>query len=81
MASIVTEARISKLVLKLVDEGKLPKDLKPSDMGIACKFIPKMAWEDVLKEEKEVVAKVGSYAGRACSKLATAICRKIIVGA
>ena len=80
MASVVTEARISKLLLKLVDEGKLPKDLRPKDMATACKLIPKMAWEDVLKEEKEIVDKVGVYAGKACSKLAIAICRKIIIG-
>lgn len=80
MATVVTEARVHKLILKLIDEGKLDKDLKPKDMSIVCKHLPKMVWEDLLKEESEILQKVGNLAGAACSKLTIGHCKKIIIG-
>lgn len=80
MATVVTEARVHKLILKLIDEGKLDKDLKPQDMAVVCKHLPKMVWEDLLKEEPEILQKVGNLAGTACSKLTVGHCKKIIIG-
>lgn len=80
MASVVTEARVNKSILKLVDEGVLPKDLTPKCMGDMMKRLPKLVFEDVLKEEPETVRAAGSYAGRFCSGLVAEFARKLIVG-
>lgn len=80
MATVVTEARVHKLILKLVDAGKLQKDLQPKDMAIVCKELPKMTWDDLMKEESEVLQSVGALAGKACSKLVIEHCKKIILG-
>lgn len=80
MATVVTEARVHKLILKLIDEGKLDKDIKPKDMAVVCKHLPKMVWEDLMKEEPEVLKKAGNLAGKACSKLTIGHCKKIIIG-
>ena len=79
-ASIVTEARVRKLILKLVDEGKLPVELKPTDMGLVMKLMPKLAFEDVLKEEPETVKLLGEYAGKCIAAETAKQARKIIIG-
>lgn len=80
ISAIVTEARIRKILLKLVDEGTLSSEFKPSDMGIVCKNVPKMVWEDILHEENEIVKSVGALAGKVCNQITINICRKIIIG-
>ena len=79
-ASIVTEARIRKLILKLVDEGKLPANLQPKDMGTVMKLLPRLAFEDCLKEEIESVKLLGEHAGKFISAEAAKLARKIVIG-
>ena len=79
-ASIVTEARVRKIILKLVDEGKLPPELGPKDMGAIMKQLPKLVFDDVLKEEREVIAQIGEGAGKFISTESAKHVRKIIVG-
>ena len=79
-ASIVTEARVKKIILKLVDEGKLPPELGPNDMGAIMKQLPKLVFDDVLKEEREVIAQIGEGAGKFISTESAKHVRKIIVG-
>lgn len=79
-ASIVTEARVRKIILKLVDEGKLPPELGPKDMGAVMKQLPKLVFDDVLKEESEVVAQIGEGAGKFISAEAAKQARKIVIG-
>ena len=67
-ATIITEARVKKLLLKLIDDGKLPIELKPIDMGIVMKLLPKCVFDDVLKEEKEIVVQLGEFAGKVISQ-------------
>ena len=80
MSSVVTEARAQKIVMKLVDEGILPAELTPRDMGTAMKHLPKRVFEDVLKEEPEAAAQAGEYAGKVCSMLTAKLARKLLVG-
>ena len=80
MSSIITEARVQKSILKLIDNEILPKELTPKCMGIIMKYLPKMIWEDVLKEEKEIVLAAGEYASKFCSQITSEIARKIIIG-
>ena len=79
-ASIVTEARVRKLILKLVDEGLVPAELQPKDMGIVMKQLPKRCFADCLKEESETVKQLGEFAGKFIAAEAAKQARKIVIG-
>ena len=79
-ASIVTEARVRKLILKLVDEGLVPAELQPKDMGAVMKQLPKRCFADCLKEESETVKLLGEFAGKFIAAEAAKQARKIVVG-
>lgn len=79
-ASIVTEARVRKLILKLVDEGLVPAELQPKDMGAVMKQLPKRCFADCLKEESETVKQLGEFAGKFIAAEAAKQARKIVVG-
>ena len=79
-STIITEARIRKLILKLIDEAKLPSELKPTDMSAIMKLLPKRVFDDVIKEEKEVVIQLGKFAGKAISQQTAKLVRKIVIG-
>lgn len=79
-AAIVTEARVRKLILKLVDEGKLPAELQPKDMGAVMKLLPKSVFDDCLKEEPEVVKQIGEFAGKFIAAETAKQARKIVIG-
>ena len=79
-STIVTEARVRKLILKLVDEGKLPVELQPKDMGSVMKLLPKMCFDDCLKEEPETVKQLGEYAGKCIAAETAKQARKIVIG-
>lgn len=80
MNSIVTENRVSKELLKMRNEGAIPSELTPKDMGIIAKLLPKRIWEDCLKEENEVCMAAGEYAGKFCSSITMQHAKKIILG-
>ena len=79
-STIVTEARVRKLILKLVDEGKLPAELQPKDMGAVMKLLPKMCFDDCLKEEPETVKQLGEHAGKVIAAETAKQARKIVIG-
>ena len=79
-SSIVTEARVRKLILKLVDEGLVPAELQPKDMGAVIKLLPKQCFDDCLKEEPEVVKQLGEFAGKFIAVETAKQARKIVVG-
>jgi hypothetical protein len=79
-SSVVTEARVRKLILKLIDEGKLPAELRPKDMGLVMKQLPKLMFDDVLKEEPETVKLLGEYAGKCIAAETAKQARKIVIG-
>ena len=79
-ACIVTEARVRKLILKLIDEGKLPAELQPKDMGAVMKQLPKLCFDDCLKEEMETVKQLGEYAGKFIAAETAKQARKIVIG-
>lgn len=78
--TIVTEARVRKLILKLIDDGKLPAELKPTDMGAVMKQLPRLVFNDVVKEEPETVKLLGEYAGKSIATETAKLARKIVVG-
>ena len=79
-ASVATEARVRKIILKLVDEGILPAELGPKDMGAVMKHLAKRVFDDVLKEEPETVKAIGASAGKFISAEAAKQARKIVIG-
>ena len=79
-ASIVTEARVRKLILKLVDEGLVQAELQPKDMGAVMKLLPKRCFADCLKEEPETVKQLGEFAGKFIAAETAKQARKIVVG-
>lgn len=78
--SIVTEARVKKILLKLIDENIIPENLTPKDMGLVMKHLPKRVYEDVLKEELETVKAIGENASKIINTSVAQITRKIVVG-
>ena len=77
---VVTEARARKIILKLIDEGKLPEVLQPKDMGLVMKQLPKLMFDDVFKEEPETVKLLGEYAGKFIAAETAKQARKIVIG-
>lgn len=80
MSNVVTEARVHKAIMKLVDEGIVPAELTPKCIGTVMKHIPAIIWSDVLKEEAETVTAAGEYAGKFCSGIVAEIAKKIVLG-
>lgn len=62
--SVVTEARVRKLVHKMVDKGLIPENWGKKDLGTISKKIGSVVYEDCLKEEPDVVDLVGDEAFR-----------------
>jgi hypothetical protein len=54
--SVLTTARIDKLIHKLVDEGLLKEDYAIEDMGTILKLLGSRVFEDIMKEESELFA-------------------------
>ena len=79
-SSIVTEARVKKLILKLIDEDELPTELYPKDMGSVMKLLPKRVFDDCLKEESETVKLLGDHAGKCIAAETAKWARNIVIG-
>jgi len=80
MESIVTPRRIEKMLFKLRDEGVLPDKIQPTDFKIVAQNLPKRIWEDIMKEEKELVMQCGEYGGKLCQQISMSIARDILLG-
>jgi hypothetical protein len=65
--TIVTRARVEKLLHKFVDEGILPENWGGEQMSIVARNLPKRIFEDCMKEEKETVAAIDNFGKRASS--------------
>jgi hypothetical protein len=55
---VVTEARVDKFLHKFVDEGILDEVYGIEDMGIILRNMNPRITEDILKEERELLADV-----------------------
>lgn len=75
--TIVTKARVIKLLNKFVDEGILPEDWGAKEMPIVAKNLNKAVYEDCIKEESETVKKISDF-GKIANSIAMGIARKII---
>ena len=77
---VVTRNRVEKMIRKLVDEGVLPTEITPKDMGVVARNIPKRIYEDCVKEEPEIIQAAGEFGGKLCNQVAMKIAREVILG-
>lgn len=77
--TIVTEARVTKLLNKFVDEGVLPENWGAKEMSIIAKNITKAVYEDCVKEEPDTVKQINDF-GKTANSIAMGIARKIMEG-
>ena len=77
VAQFATRRRIEKILLKLVDEGKLPIDWDETNMKEISKTVPKLVFEDIRKEEPEVVLSVEGF-GKFSGSITMEIIRLIL---
>ena len=80
--SVVTSARVEKMLFKLRNNGEIPDKLQPSDMGRIAKILPKLIYDDCVKEEPETVNAVDALEGvqfsKLCSSQTMQIARQLI---
>ncbi len=75
-ASVVTRARVEKLLHKFVDDGILPENFSSEHMPIIFKELCAAVYYDCMKEEPEIVKSVehfGKYSGTITIALAKTI--------
>lgn len=77
---IVTENRVRKELLKLMDEEVLPRKIAPQDMKTVAVNLPKRIYDDCVKEEPESVEAAGKYFGRLSNQTTMGLARQIIFG-
>ena len=74
--TIVTEARVRKLLNKFVDEGILPENWSLEEMPIIAKNLIKAVYEDCVKEEPETVKQIDNF-GKVANGIAMKLARNI----
>ena len=79
---VVTEARVRKDILKMIDEGILPEQITAKDMAAIARNLPKRIYDDIVKEEPELIADAlgNQYFGKAVSSQAMNWAKKIVLG-
>lgn len=80
LKGIVTQRRVEKMLLKLRDEGLLPENLRPEDMGLIVKHLPKRMYEDCMKEEPEIMMACGETGTKLFNGVVMQVARNIVLG-
>lgn len=80
MESICTQNRIEKELYKMRDEGILPEKIEPTDFKTVAMNLPKRIYEDLLKEELELVQQCGEFGGKICQQVSMSIAKDLILG-
>ena len=80
MESICTQNRVEKELHKMRDEGILPDKIEPTDFRTVAMNLPKRIYEDLLKEELELVQQCGEYGGKMCQQVSMSIAKDLILG-
>lgn len=78
--TIVTLARVQKILHKFVDEGLIPEDWDETNMGVIAKNITKDVYYDCVKEEKDTVDEIGDTFGKFCSSRSMCLVKEILSG-
>lgn len=77
-STIVTMARVNKILNKFVDEGLIEEDWDEKSMSVIAKNLGRRVYEDCIKEEKDTVDKIGSQFGKFSSAIAMNYVRDIL---
>lgn len=75
--TIVTEARVEKIMYKAIMNGELSSDWDSEDMGLIARTIPTQVYHDCAKEEPEIVNKVENF-GKLCSSHTMTIIKEML---
>lgn len=67
--SIVTKARVRKMLLQCIDYGEMSPNWKSLPVNEVTKVVKGRVYKDCLKEEKEMVESIGSVFGKYCNDL------------
>lgn len=79
VSTVVTEARIKKELLKMIDEGILPANWEGKDMATIAKNLPKRIFADCIKEEPEMIDLIGGDKfGKICNHIVMNTVRKFL---
>lgn len=76
--TIVTEARIRKLIHKMIDDNVITENWDKTSMGVIAKNIGRNVYYDCLKEEPETVNEIGEMFGKFAYKVAMKHIRNIL---
>ena len=79
-STIVTKPRIEKAITKAMEDELIPREILPTDMSKIARIIPKMVYDDCIKEEEEIVKLVGENFGKICGSITMKLVREIIFG-
>lgn len=75
--TVVTPARVEKILYKLVDEGILPEDFSAKDMKTIYKTLPSAVYHDCVKEVPEVVNQIENF-GKFSNSVAIRLAKEIL---
>lgn len=75
--TVVTPARVEKILYKLVNEGILPEDFSTKDMKTIYKTLPSAVYHDCIKEVPEVVNQVENF-GKFSNSIAIRLAKEIL---
>lgn len=67
--SVVTLPRVRKIILKLVDSSELPSNWERLDDISLLRTIKPHIYRDCIKEDKEVIDKIGNKFGKYCNDI------------
>lgn len=76
--SVVTEARVEKILNKMVDYGVIPEDWNEHDMGVIARNIGKEVYQDCIKEEYDIVEQAGDMFGKLVPLVSMRIVREML---
>jgi hypothetical protein len=79
MSSVLTDVRINKILLKCFDENLISSELTPKSIGPIIKVLTPKVYEDLIKEEMEIMSIAGNLAGKIVSKFTADYIRRIIL--
>ena len=77
VAEVVTKRRIIKQIEKFIEDQIIPSDWGGESMKQISKLLPKAVWNDIIKEEPEIVQQYEN-AGKICASLCMKYAREIL---
>lgn len=75
--TIITSARIEKILEKLVDEGVLPENWGVDEQPLILKNLTKFVYQDCMKEEPETVNNIENF-GKIANKVTVRVFKEIL---